>query len=112
MVSPWCLRPHGGTASEIRKPTWRNTQRYSTTSAYSLTGPPVRPGCPSSSRPTTLDSSFHQSRLPLLTGSLTPLIVRAGREKQVNPLPLSGIMNMLETLDDRGTDNPGSFATW
>src|SRR5271157_2761885 len=81
MVSPWCLRPHGVTASEIRKPTGRNTQRYSTTSAYSLTSPPDQPGCPSSSRPTTLDSSFHQSRLSLLTGSLTPLIVPRGTGK-------------------------------
>src|SRR6185312_15277484 len=28
-------------------------RRYSTTPAYSSTSPPVKPGCPSSSRPTT-----------------------------------------------------------
>jgi len=36
-----------------KKPTWRNTLRYSTTSVYSLTGSPAQPGCPSSSHPTT-----------------------------------------------------------
>jgi hypothetical protein len=36
-----------------KKPTWWNTRRHSTTSAYSSTGPPARPGCPSSSFPTT-----------------------------------------------------------
>jgi hypothetical protein len=35
-----------------KKPTWRNTPRYSTTSAYSRTGFPARLGCPFSSRPT------------------------------------------------------------
>ena len=34
------------------KPTWRNTRRYSTTSAYSLTNPPARPGCSLFSHPT------------------------------------------------------------
>ncbi len=29
-------------SNTTKKPTWRNTQRYSTTSAYSLTGPPPR----------------------------------------------------------------------
>ena len=38
---------------EQKKPTWRNTLRYSTTSAYSLTNPPEVPGCPSPSHPTT-----------------------------------------------------------
>ena len=40
-------------ASQEKKPTWWNTRRYSTTSAYSSTSPPTQPGCPSSSRPTT-----------------------------------------------------------
>jgi hypothetical protein len=34
-----------------KKPTWRNTRRYSTTSAYSLTSPPKPPGCSLSSHP-------------------------------------------------------------
>ena len=38
---------------EQKKPTWPITLRCSATSAYSLTSPPARPGCPSSSRPTT-----------------------------------------------------------
>ena len=37
-----------------KKPTWWNTLRYSTTSAYSATSLPERPGCPSSSHPTSL----------------------------------------------------------
>ena len=36
-----------------KKPTWQNTQRHSTTSAYLLTSPPDQPGCPLPSRPTT-----------------------------------------------------------
>jgi hypothetical protein len=36
-----------------KKPTWSNTKRYSTTSAYSLTSPPARPDRPLSSHPTT-----------------------------------------------------------
>src|SRR5271157_535289 len=36
-----------------KKPTWPNTQRHSTTSAYLLTSPPDQPGCPLPSRPTT-----------------------------------------------------------
>ena len=35
-----------------KKPTWQNTRRYSTTSAYSLTSPSALPGCSSSSHPT------------------------------------------------------------
>jgi hypothetical protein len=42
---------------EQKRPTWRNTRRYSATSAYSLTSPPARPGCSLSSHPTiSLDS--------------------------------------------------------
>ena len=37
---------------KTKKPTWRKTRRYSTTSAYSSTNPPARPGCPLSSHPT------------------------------------------------------------
>ncbi len=36
-----------------KKPTWPNTRRHSTTSAYSSTGLPARPGCPSPSHPTS-----------------------------------------------------------
>jgi hypothetical protein len=38
---------------EQKKPTWQNTRRYSTTSAYSSTSPPAGPGCYSPSHPTT-----------------------------------------------------------
>jgi len=37
-----------------KKPTWRNTRRYSITSAYSTTGPPAEPSCSSSSHPTAI----------------------------------------------------------
>lgn len=37
------------TPSQTKKPTWPNTLRYSTTSAYSSTGLPAQPDCPSSS---------------------------------------------------------------
>ena len=50
IASVACGRPV--TPQERKKPTWSNTQRDSTTSAYSATSPPVGPGCPSSSRPT------------------------------------------------------------
>jgi len=39
--------------------------RYSTTPAYSSTGPPARPGCPSSSHPTTLSPFFRRGVLGL-----------------------------------------------
>src|SRR5579862_1704045 len=45
-----------------KKPTWRNTRRYSTTSAYSLTSLPARPGCPQSSHPTISLESRGQLR--------------------------------------------------
>jgi hypothetical protein len=40
-----------------KKPTWRNTQRYSTTSAYSSTSLPLQADCSLSSHPTTLVES-------------------------------------------------------
>ena len=36
-----------------KKPTWQNTLRYSTTSAYSSTSPPAPPSCSLASHPTT-----------------------------------------------------------
>jgi hypothetical protein len=55
-----------------KKPTWQNTLRYSPTSAYSLTSPPARPGCPLSSHPTTSNqlasrAAFKFSMAPLAT---------------------------------------------
>src|SRR5713101_8198496 len=38
---------------EQKIPAWPNTLRYSATPAYSLIGPPARPGYPSISHPTT-----------------------------------------------------------
>ena len=46
---------------------------YSTTSAYSLTSPPVRPGCSSSSHPTTLEQLL--PRVELTAAPLTYKIV-------------------------------------
>ena len=39
--------------TETKKPTWLNTHRCSTTSVYSSTSSPAKPGCSSSSHPTT-----------------------------------------------------------
>jgi hypothetical protein len=39
---------------KTKKPTWRNTRRYSATSAYSSTSPSANPSCSSFSHPTTL----------------------------------------------------------
>ena len=50
---PSRLVPNVSCRQEQKKPTWRNTQRRSTTSAYSSTNPPAEPGCSSSSHPTT-----------------------------------------------------------
>jgi hypothetical protein len=47
-------RTDPGRGQEQKKPTWRNTPRRSTTSAYSSTSPPVQPGCSPSSHPTTI----------------------------------------------------------
>jgi len=38
--------------NKTKKPTWSNTRRCSTTSAYSSTSPPAQPGCSLSSHPT------------------------------------------------------------
>ncbi len=43
-----------------KKPTWQNTHRYSTTSAYSLTSPSAPPRCPLSSHPTISRESRDQ----------------------------------------------------
>jgi hypothetical protein len=47
----WCIESYGG-EQEQKKPTWQNTRRHSTTSAYSSTRPPAGPGCSLSSHPT------------------------------------------------------------
>ena len=57
---------------EQKKPTWRDTRRYSTTSAYSSTSPPVGLGCSLSSHPTTLLESHD----PLCHNSSNAIIVR------------------------------------
>ena len=59
---------HGG-RHEQKKPTWRNTRRYSTTSAYSSTSPPARPGCSLSSHPTiALEGGGQLRRTPSTVG--------------------------------------------
>jgi hypothetical protein len=50
----------------IKRPTWFDTQGCYTTSAYSLTGLPDQPGCPSSSRPTRR-ADWYYPRAPLIT---------------------------------------------
>ena len=45
---------------KTKKPTWRNTRRYSATSAYSSTSPPAQPGCSPYSHPTTSLASCDQ----------------------------------------------------
>ena len=45
--------PTSDTAKNEKKPTWRNTRKCSTTSAYSSTSLPARPSCSLSSHPTT-----------------------------------------------------------
>ena len=67
-------------ASETKKPTWRNTRRYSTTSAYSTTSPPARPGCSPSSHPTTSLESREQVRCdPPNALNCTPLMGECNR---------------------------------
>lgn len=56
-----------------KKPTWQNTLRCSTTSAYSLTSHPAQPGCPSPSHPTSQHISM-------------PLFYGEERAKQVHYL--------------------------
>ena len=46
--------------------------RYSTTSAYSLTSPPVRPVCPLSSRPTTSNQTRRRRRVHVPCHSTSP----------------------------------------
>ena len=51
--------------AQTKRPTWRNTHRYSTTSAYSLTSPPEWSGCSPSSHPTTSLAKPHSLTLRL-----------------------------------------------
>jgi hypothetical protein len=43
---------------------WRNTRRYSTTSAYSSTNPPAPPSCSLSSHPTNIACNPSNSAIP------------------------------------------------
>ena len=61
-----------------KKPTWRNTRRYSTTSAYSLTSPSAGPGRSLSSHPTNSLESRGQCVAP----SPTPLLYAAAGQRQ------------------------------
>jgi hypothetical protein len=68
-----------------KKPTWASIQGCPITSAYSSTGLPARPGCPSSSRPT-------RNQFTLLTGSRSSTIIGGHSDiEQVN----SGIMSRI-----------------
>src|SRR5271157_2538678 len=96
MVSPCCLRPHGATASEIKKPTWRNTQRYSTTSAYSSTSPPAWPGCPLPSHPTTSIQIFSGAECESTRAPWLPSLSGAGTEKQVKCFAISCVMYLCD----------------
>lgn len=60
-----------GVASKQKKPTWRNTRRFSTTSAYLLMSLPDKPGCSSNSHPNTSLPSRFAAR-----GSLTRAAMR------------------------------------
>jgi hypothetical protein len=91
-------------AQARKKPTWRNTPRYPTTSAYSSTGPPAKPGCPSSSRPTTSHSI--QCRSPIPIGSDPFPLCRAIGDWQGNSFIISWVWSLDGwQVGDRGVAN-------
>ena len=73
-------------SSQEKKPTWPNTLGYSTTSAYSSTSPPAKPGCPSSSRPTSRIQVFIGADCHCRPAPLRLSLSRAAREWQANSL--------------------------
>ncbi len=78
------LEPSNHGFTREKKPTWLNTWRCSTTSAYSLTGLPAWPACPSASHPTnTIDSRLSHSLLPIVR-------LRMARPSGLSSLFLSG----------------------
>src|SRR2546423_11269377 len=66
-----------------KKPTWRNTMRYSTTSAYSSTGfPAKRPlDCPSSSHPTIFETALESNELSLDSTFIVPVRPQKARRQ-------------------------------
>ena len=62
-----------------KKPAWQNTLRYSTTPAYSLSGPPADPVCPISSFPTT--STRFVTAQEMFSRSVYLLILEIALEK-------------------------------
>src|SRR5688500_2942135 len=59
-VLSWFIR--NNLTEKQKKPTWRNTRRYSATSAYSSTSRPARPGCSLYSQPKTSSLSLRAAR--------------------------------------------------
>src|SRR5207247_10663527 len=76
------LRPSGTNESKKKKPTWSNTLRYSTTSAYSSTGPPARPSCPSPRHPTYSIQAVLGAELKFTRPLLLAQLYRLEQEKQ------------------------------
>ncbi len=76
------MKPLGSSRRQVqKKPTWQNTRRRSTTSAYSSTGRPAGPGYPLSSHPTTshprsirADSRLSMSLYRLRSGETKDLL--------------------------------------
>ncbi len=83
--------PFTSAAGRKKKPTWPNALRHSTTSAYSSTGPPARPGCPSSSRPTKTPALAGAGFWPITTPP-PPSLYDSGRAKQVARRPRPDLM--------------------
>ena len=77
---PWSLRVSRST--ESKKPTRRNALRNSTTSAYSSTSPPAKPGCSLSSRPTTSNSLLTEAACNLAAPPPTTNILPRGEPIQ------------------------------
>ena len=106
------------TASK-KKPTWWNTLRHSTTSAYSSTSPPVRPGCPLSRHPTICVQVFIGADCTCTPAPVCPLLSHADRQYQVkcfsflcilNPIdssPARGVMRVQEASDAASQGNVG-----
>src|SRR5687768_10835573 len=65
-----------------KKPAWRNTQRYSTTPAYSSTGLPASPSCPLSSHPTFSTQVFLGVKLSFTKRSISDYTIRFGEYKR------------------------------
>jgi hypothetical protein len=68
-----------------KKPTWRNTLKYSSTSAYSLTSPLAQPACSLPSHPATSINSRAKAQFRIGTSRPAQSIIPHPKSQQQAP---------------------------